>query len=103
MGIIPLYSANQKRLFHFIIIRIKNYVDFLTLQPALRAVRKDLFVWRKVAPMPYKEVHPSSQVNFNVRLYDKNIVPLLDSSSQQPALVYALIVTFWKEMEGLLK
>lgn len=75
MGIIPLYSANQKRLFHFIIIRIKNYVDFLTLQPALRAVRKDLFVWSKVGPMPYKDGHPSSQVNLIVRLYEKKRCP----------------------------
>ena len=50
MGIILLYSAIRKRLFHFIIIRIKNYVDFLTLQPALRAVRKDLFLWIKSLP-----------------------------------------------------
>ena len=50
MGIILLYSAIRKRLFHFIIIRIKNYVDFLILQPALRAVRKDLFLWRKSLP-----------------------------------------------------
>ena len=99
----PIVFRESKTLFHFVIIRIKNYVDFLTLQPALRAVCKDLLVWRKVGLMPYKEGHPSSQVNFNVRLYDKNIVPLLDSSSQQPALVHALIATFWKEMKGLLK
>ena len=43
MGIIPLYS-NQKRIFHFIIIRIKFDVDCLTIQPALRVVRKGLFV-----------------------------------------------------------
>ena len=97
MGIIPLYSANQKRLFHFIIIRSKNYVDFLTPQPALRAARKDLFVWRNVGRMP------SSQVNFSVRLYEKNVVPLFDSSSQQPAFAHAPIATFWKEMKGLFK